>query len=128
MGAAIAACIALAGTTAGPSARLIFSMVVGVPAFVLLIISRRELGESFAVAPRAKALITSGFYSRIQHPMYLFLDLFLLSLIVALGLPALIVAWVVLAIVQVIQSRREEELLSTAFGAEYEAYRNHTWM
>ena len=29
--------------------------------------------------------------------------------------------------VQVIRARREERVLTEAFGAEYEAYRNSTW-
>jgi protein-S-isoprenylcysteine O-methyltransferase Ste14 len=128
MGAAIAAMLALATTSTGPGTRIAISIVVGLPSFVLMIVSRRQLGESFAVTPKAKALVTTGLYSRIQHPMYLFLDLFLLCIIVAINSPILILAWAVLVIVQAIQSQREEKILSTACGAQYDAYKDRTWI
>jgi len=126
MCATIVAMLALAATSTGPGTRITISIVVGLPSFVLMIVSRRQLGEAFAVTPKAKALVTTGLYSRIQHPMYLFLDLFLLCIIVAMNSPTLIVAWAVLVIVQAIQSRREEKILSTAFGAQYDAYKDRT--
>ena len=66
---------------------LVVSLVVGLVSFVLMIVSRRQLGGSFSVRPEARELITKGLYARIQHPMYVFLDLFLASVIAALGVP-----------------------------------------
>jgi protein-S-isoprenylcysteine O-methyltransferase Ste14 len=77
--------------------------------------------------PQARTLVATGLYSKIQHPMYVFLDLFFVSLIVAFDLPILIFAWGIVVIVQTVQSRQEERILAAAFGAEYEAYRNQTW-
>ena len=57
--------------------------------------------------------------------MYLFLDLFLLALIVALGWPILLVVWGILVVVQ---EHREERVLSAAFGAQYESYEARTWI
>jgi protein-S-isoprenylcysteine O-methyltransferase Ste14 len=128
MGAAIVAMLALAAISTGPSARIAISIVAGLPSFVMMIVSRRQLGEAFAVTPKAKVLVTTGLYSRIQHPMYLFLDLFLLCVTVATNSPTLILAWAVLVIVQAIQSQREEKILSTAFGAQYDAYKDRTWI
>ena len=128
IGAAIVAGLALAVTWMSPSVRIAIGILVGLPSFVLMNISRRHLGDSFSVSPKAKALITTGLYSRIQHPMYLFLDLFLLSIIVAIDLPILIIAWAILVIVQTIQSSLEEKVLSAAFGAAYETYRDRTWI
>ena len=128
MSVVIVAMLALAATATGPDTRFAISIVIGLPSFVLTIISRRQLGEAFAVTPNAKALVTTGFYARIQHPMYLFLDLFLLCVIVAINAPAMLLAWIVLVIVQAIQSQREEKILSTAFGAQYDAYKDRTWI
>jgi len=127
-GAAAVACLALAATSMGPGARIAIGIVVGLPSFILMVISRRQLGASFAVGPKAKALVTTGLYSRIQHPLYLFLDLFLLGVVVAIGLPALILVWAALVVMQAIQSRREEKVLAEGFGAEYEAYKARTWL
>lgn len=126
-GAAVVAALVVAATTLGLTPRLIIAASVGLPSLVLMIMSRRELGDAFAVRPKAKALVTTGLYARIQHPMYTFLDLFLAALITASGWPLLLCAWGVLAVVQVIRARQEEKLLSAAFGADYEAYRRTTW-
>jgi protein-S-isoprenylcysteine O-methyltransferase Ste14 len=43
--------------------------------FALVVLGRVQLGKSFAVTPNAKDLVTHGLYSRLQHPMYVFVDL-----------------------------------------------------
>ena len=127
-GAAVVAALAYAATLMGPNQRLGAGILVGLPSFALMIISRSHLGKSFSVMPEAKALVTTGLYAKIQHPMYLFLDLFLAAIIVLLGMPILLVVWGILVIVQVAQVRREEAVLAAAFGADYEAYRSRTWL
>ncbi len=107
--------------------RIAISAVVGIPAFVLMIVSRRQLGQSFTLMPAAKALVTTGVYSRIQHPMYVFLDLFLAALILALDMPILLWIWGVLIVIQTLQSRREESVLRASFGAEYDGYAKQAW-
>jgi protein-S-isoprenylcysteine O-methyltransferase Ste14 len=127
VGAALVAALALAGTSLGQSARIAVSMIIGLPAFVLMIISRRQLGAAFSIMPQAKALVTTGLYSRIQHPMYVFLDLFLAALIVAFGIPLALLVWGIIVITQTLQSRREERVLAARFAGDYEAYRSRTW-
>jgi protein-S-isoprenylcysteine O-methyltransferase Ste14 len=128
LGAAIVANLALAATSMDHATRITIGIVVGLPAFVLLLVTRRQLGESFAVVPRAKKLVTTGLYSRIQHPMYVFLDIFLLSLIVLFDSPAFVLPWAALVVLQGFQAWREQKLLTEAFGAEYEAYESQTWL
>jgi protein-S-isoprenylcysteine O-methyltransferase Ste14 len=127
VGAAIVAALAFAATSMGEIPRIALSIVIGLPSFVLMNISRSQLGKSFSIMPEAKALVTAGLYSRIQHPMYVFLDLFLVSVIVALHWPILLGAWAIVVVVQTVQCRREEKVLAAAFGADYEAYRGRTW-
>lgn len=93
----------------------------------LLAISRAELGASFAIGPRAAGLVTHGLYSRIPHPMYVFLDVALLGGILMLGRPWLLTIVGVVAIVQVWQARREARVLEQAFGDAYRSYRERTW-
>jgi len=81
----------------------------GLISVVLLIISRLQLGKSFSVMPQARTLVATGLYSKIQHPMYVFLDLFFVSLIVAFDLPILIFAWGIVVIVQTVQADRRNE-------------------
>jgi len=127
LGAAIVASLALAATSIAETPRIVLSIVIGLPSFVLMIISRKQLGKSFSVMPAARALVTSGLYSKILHPMYVFLDLFLVSVIVGLDWPILLWAWAIVVVVQTVQGRREEKVLAAAFGAEYEAHRSRCW-
>jgi protein-S-isoprenylcysteine O-methyltransferase Ste14 len=96
-------------------------------ALPLLGLARRQLGSAFSVGPRARALVTHGLYARIPHPMYLFLDLALLGVVVALRQAWLIVIWVGLVVVQAWQAQREAKVLEQAFGDTYRDYRRRTW-
>jgi protein-S-isoprenylcysteine O-methyltransferase Ste14 len=122
------AALALAATSMDQTFRIVVSVAIGLPAFVLMNVSRHQLGTSFSVMPQAKALVTTGLYSRIQHPMYVFLDLFLAALIVAFNIPLALVLWGIIVVVQTLQSRREEQVLEARFAGEYEAYRSRTWL
>ena len=126
VGGAIVAALGIIATSLELTPRILLSILVGLPSLVLLILSRKQLGNSFAVMPEAKRLVTTGLYSRIQHPLYLFLDLFLAGVIVGFGRPSLFIPWAVVVLVQMVQSRREEKILAAAFGPDYEAYRNST--
>ncbi len=109
------------------STRLIIGIVIGLPSLILLITSRVQLGKSFTVMPEAKALVTKGIYSKILHPLYFFLDLLIISIIIILGIPLLSIIPAILFITQSIQSRLEEKVLLGAFGKEYEEYKARTW-
>lgn len=76
VGSVIVAALALVATSMDQIFRIAISVIVGLPSFVLIIISRRQLGKSFSVMPEARVLVTTGLYSRIQHPTYVFLALF----------------------------------------------------
>jgi protein-S-isoprenylcysteine O-methyltransferase Ste14 len=99
-------------------------LLVGLP---LLGLARRQLGRAFAVTPQAKGLVTRGLYSKIPHPMYVFLDLALLGAVIALRQAWLLVIWAGLVLVQVWQARREAKVLEQAFGDTYRDYRRRTW-
>jgi protein-S-isoprenylcysteine O-methyltransferase Ste14 len=128
VGAAMVAALAFAATSLGQSIHVVLGIVVGLPSFVLMIVSRRQLGESFSIMPDAKALVTTGLYSKLQHPMYVFLDLFLVGVIIVLDLPILLWAWGILVVVQTLQSRKEEKVLAAAFGDKFEAYKANVWL
>jgi protein-S-isoprenylcysteine O-methyltransferase Ste14 len=100
------------------------AVVIAVP---LLGLARRQLGSAFSIAPRAKGLVTHGLYARMPHPMYVFLDLALLGVVVALRQAWLLVIWVGLVLVQAWQAQREGKVLEQAFGDAYRAYRRRTW-
>ena len=110
------------------TARLCIGLIIGIPSVFMMITARVHLGKSFSVAAMAKKLVTGGLYSRIEHPLYLFLDLTLISIIIIFQWTLLLWIWAVLVTIQNIQARREEKILANAFGIEYETYRKSTWI
>jgi|WetSurMetagenome_2_1015567.scaffolds.fasta_scaffold477766_2 protein-S-isoprenylcysteine O-methyltransferase Ste14 len=94
---------------------------------VFLAIARVNLGASFAVTPQAKELVTTGLYSKIRHPVYLFAQMLLLGLILAFGKWYFLIFWVLLISMQVKRARKEEEVLTEKFGEKYIAYKLQTW-
>ena len=93
----------------------------------LLIVARLQLGAAFSIQPRAKMLVTTGLYSRIRNPIYVFGEFILI------GLSMLVERWQILLLaaalipVQVVRARKEARVLAVAFGEEYERYKARTW-
>ena len=99
-------------------------IVVGIP---LLIVSRAQLGTAFSVGPKATTLVTGGIYSKIPHPMFFFLDVALLGLVIAIRQRWLVAAWLALVAVHAWAANREATVLTRAFGDSYREYRARTW-
>ncbi len=100
--------------------------IIAAVGFALVMTARIQLGKSFAVMPRARGLVTHGFYSRIRNPMYVFVDVTLFGLILALNLPWLLVVIPIVALLQVRQAGRESKVLQEKFGQAYIDYRKKT--
>jgi protein-S-isoprenylcysteine O-methyltransferase Ste14 len=92
-----------------------------------VISARFTLGRSFSVTPQARELVTSGIYSRIRNPIYVFGVIFLLGLILMLHQPLLSVILVILIPMQIIRARQEAKVLEAKFGEAYRQYRERTW-
>ncbi len=89
--------------------------------------ARWQLGASFSVRPDARRLVTSGLYSKLRHPVYVFGTPAVMGVLVALlGWKALVIA-VILVPVEIVRARREEAVLAETFGSQYIAYRERTW-
>jgi protein-S-isoprenylcysteine O-methyltransferase Ste14 len=110
------------------SIRIIIGVISGIFGLVMLISSRVNLGKSFTVKTEARPLVTTGIYSKIQHPLYTFLDVLLAAIIIITGLPFLLIFWIILAAIHIIQMRREEKVLAAAHGDIYQTYRSSTWL
>jgi protein-S-isoprenylcysteine O-methyltransferase Ste14 len=98
--------------------------VVGV-SFIGL--ARYQLGKSFSIKAEAHALVTTGLYSRIRNPIYVFGLVMLIGLILAVQKPALWIVLVVVAIGQTVRARKEARVLEAAFREQYREYRRKTW-
>jgi protein-S-isoprenylcysteine O-methyltransferase Ste14 len=98
-----------------------------IPSFVLLLIVFHQLGDSFAVAPQAKELVTKGLYAKIRHPMYLFQIVLFLGLAMV-SRAVITYGFCIFAIVFVIwRVRRENRILEEKFGDAYRAYHEQVW-
>jgi protein-S-isoprenylcysteine O-methyltransferase Ste14 len=107
-------------------ARLI-GLLLGLTGLAGVILSRYTLGQSFSVAPRVIALVTSGIYSRIRNPIYISGEILLVGLVLIVWRPELLIVGLVLIPVQIIRSRHEAAVLEAKFGDAYREYRRRTW-
>ena len=109
----------------------IFALSVG-GAFILasvplMALARVQLGKAFSVAPKATTLVTHGLYSKVPHPLFVFLDLALLGAVIALRQTWLVGPWLALVALHAWAARREARVLESAFGDAYRQYRARTW-
>jgi len=95
--------------------------------FTLWIVARVQLGKSFAVRAEARALVTTGLYSKIRHPIYFFAGFAFLGLFVAWGKLIPLILFPFCYSVQIARLRREEKVLEDAFGEEFRRYKQSTW-
>lgn len=109
-----------------PPHRIIGAAIV-LAAVALITAARVQLGGSFSVSAQARHLVTTGLYSRIRNPIYVFAELIFIGAAVFLWswIPLLIAA--ALIPMQMRRARRESAVLEAAFGQEYVAYRQRTW-
>lgn len=102
-------------------------MALATATFFLWATARLQINASFAVKPKAKALVTHGLYSRIRNPIYIFGMLWIAGLILALGKPRWLIILLAVAPMQIIRAKREARVLEAKFGDAYRSYRRHTW-
>jgi protein-S-isoprenylcysteine O-methyltransferase Ste14 len=96
-------------------------------ALVLIGIARVQLGHAFSVEARAHHLVTTGLYSRIRNPIYVFGVLLFAAASVFLWSWIPFVMLLGLIPIQVRRARKEAEVLEAHFGEEYRMYRSKTW-
>ena len=101
----------------------IFMAVVG---FSLLALARVQLGRSFTIRAQAKALVTTGLYSKFRHPIYLFGGIAYLGLFICWGKLIPLLCFLLIYPVQILRVRKEERVLEHAFGEEYRRYKAST--
>jgi protein-S-isoprenylcysteine O-methyltransferase Ste14 len=109
--------------------RHVAGMALAAIGFALWFTARLQIGASFAVLPKAKALVTTGLYSRFRNPVYLFGGLAYAGLFIAWGSAVpMIFFLVVYPAYQFFRARKEARVLEKAFGDEYRRYKASTWL
>ncbi len=102
-------------------------LLLMIPALILITIARIQLGNSFSLRPQATQLVTTGIYSRIRNPVYIFGTFVFTGLFLFLERPYLLLLIVPVLILQITRARAEARVLEAHFGNEYRRYRASTW-
>lgn len=123
---AIALLVMRAPEIAWSTARIVGAVILAV-ALPLFVMARWQLGRSFSVRAKASSLVTTGLYSRIRNPIYLFGGLVTLGLSLFVSVWGPLVVAAVIVPLQLSRVRKEERVLAQAFGEEYERYKRQTW-
>ena len=105
----------------------IVGAAIFVPAFLLFVLARIELGRAFSIKAKASTLVTTGIYARIRHPIYVFGGLMSAGIFVFAHRPWWLLIWVPLIPLQVSRVRKEEQILEATFGDAYREYKRRTW-
>jgi protein-S-isoprenylcysteine O-methyltransferase Ste14 len=101
--------------------------ILMVPSFILFSVAHAQLGFSFSVSAPARNLVTTGFYSRIRNPIYLFGGLLIAGVVLFLEQPRYLLIFLVLIPLQLVRMRQEERVLEEKFGHAYRQYKKSTW-
>ncbi len=101
--------------------------IVMVAAFILFSIAHAQLGSSFSITARARNLVTTGLYSRIRNPIYLFGGLLIVGVFLFLEQPRYLLIFLILIPLQLVRMRHEAKVLEEKFGDAYRQYKKSTW-
>ena len=105
----------------------IIGALIAIPAAGLWMLARLQLGKSFSVTAQARVLVTTGLYSKIRNPIYVFGMLLIAGIIVYVGHYWWLLALLPLAGMQFWRVRSESAVLEAKFGDEYRHWRDQTW-
>ena len=105
----------------------IVGAAIAIVSLALLVVARLQLGAAFSVQAKAKTLVTTGLYSRIRNPIYVFSAMFLVGIVIVSERWLLLLLMAALVPMQMVRARKEARVLAAAFGEEYERYKAGTW-
>src|SRR5450756_2063697 len=100
----------------------LLAVAAGVSASILGALTLSFLGRSFSVVPEARHLITSGPYSIVRHPLYLFELLGVVGILLQVRSLAGVMLLASIVALQIARARWEEAVLDRAIP-EFAAYR-----
>ena len=102
-------------------------LIIAIPAAIMLFVARIQLGNSFAVTPQARELVTHGIYSKIRNPIYVFSAILVLGFLISLQIRYAFVFLIILIPIQMVRAHQEAKILEQKFGDAYREYRKSTW-
>jgi protein-S-isoprenylcysteine O-methyltransferase Ste14 len=105
----------------------IVGALIAIPAAGLWLVARLQLGKSFSVTAQARHLVTTGLYSKIRNPIYVFGLVLIAGVIVYLGQYWYLLGIPPLLVLQLWRVRSESAVLEATFGDEYRNWKAQTW-
>jgi protein-S-isoprenylcysteine O-methyltransferase Ste14 len=102
-------------------------IVIVAAASILLAVARIQLGTAFSLNARARVLVTTGLYSKLRHPVYVFGLLLFLGVMMTLKRFDGLFVWLVLLLLQIKRANTEDARLEETFGHDYLEYKAKTW-
>jgi protein-S-isoprenylcysteine O-methyltransferase Ste14 len=109
------------------TASRIIGLSIAAPSFVLLCLARIQLGKAFSLEAKASTLVTTGLYSRIRNPIYVFGAFTIAGVVTWMSRPWLFLMFAVIIPLQVYRTRKEGQVMEAAFGEAYREYKKKTW-
>src|SRR5436309_2264305 len=91
-------------------------VVLGLVGLAGVVLARRTLGRSFSIRAKATALVTTGIYSRIRNPIYVFGMVYAAGIFLIIRKPVFWILLVLMIPIQVVRARREASVLENKFG------------
>jgi protein-S-isoprenylcysteine O-methyltransferase Ste14 len=104
-------------------------IMIGLFSLVIYIWSRLTIGKEWSSDLRLlerHLLVTTGPYSRVRHPIYLALILFMTSITLVAANWLLVVFLIISTTDLVLRITKEEQMMIEEFGDEYEIYMQRT--
>jgi protein-S-isoprenylcysteine O-methyltransferase Ste14 len=90
--------------------------------------ARLQIREFFTARAEARGLVTTGLYSKIRNPIYVFGLLLFVGVVLYLAAPWRWLLFLILMIlVQLWRAHNEARVLEAKFGDAYRQYRAKTW-
>lgn len=90
--------------------------------FVIHQYCHRAHKQAHEKSQQIEGIVTTGFFEKIRHPMYLSLIIMFLGLAVGWGILWMFAPAVLLSVLTVLIAIKEEEFLLKRFGNQYEEY------
>ena len=104
-------------------------IIIGLSSLVIYVWSRLTIGKEWSSDLRLRGrhlLVTAGPYSRVRHPIYLALILFMTSITLVAANWLLIVFLITSTTDLVLRIPKEEQMMIEEFSDEYKAYMKRT--